>query len=366
MQSSDSEFLLHFGWNDFFESQIPDLVRSSLFPARVICEERNLFRVQSGFNKIFWAQVSGKMQFEAKSRADFPAVGDWVMIELAPQADRGVIHNVLPRKTTLHRKVAGLRTDMQILSTNVNYGFITSSVNTDLNYRRIERYLAVVWDAGCIPVILLTKADLSEENIDDVVLDVEREFPGVQVFALSKDNFEQAEFLSEYLKIGSTSVFIGSSGVGKSTLVNFLIGSEQAKTQDIREDDEKGRHTTTARHLYISRYGGLIIDTPGMRELQLSDHTEGVSSQFYDIEELIQSCRFGDCHHETEPGCAIKKALSDDLLSIERWKNYLKLEAEIRHGLRKADKALAAADKKIWKQKTSAGRERGLAKKRGF
>lgn len=205
--------------------------------------------------------------------------------------------------------------------------------------------------------------DICSENIGNVVERVQRELPGVEVQTLSKDDFERAEFLATYFRKGTTSVFIGSSGVGKSTLVNFLIGDEQIKTQDIRESDSKGRHTTTARNLYMSCYGGLIIDTPGMRELQLSDHAEGVRTQFAEIEGLIQSCRFSDCRHQTEPDCAIKNALVDGSLAEARWKSYQKLEAEVRHGLRKQDKVLAAEDRKIWKKRSIDARNKGFSKK---
>ncbi len=372
MLSSEKEFLFLFGWDGFFESQIPDLVllsgepkgsTCSLFPARVICEERNLYRLQAGLNQVLWASVSGKMQFNAVSRVDYPAVGDWVMVELPSQSDRGVIHQVLQRKTVIHRKQVGSSADMQILSTNVDYVFITSSVNSDLNYRRIERYLAVAQDAGSVPVILLTKADTCPDGIDGVMGEVQREFLGVRVHALSKDDFEKADFLAGYLKKGTTSVFIGSSGVGKSTLVNFLIGNEQIKTRDVRATDGRGRHTTTSRNLYVSRYGGLIIDTPGMREIQLSDHSEGVRTQFSDIEDLIQGCRFSDCRHQTEPGCAIKEGLTDGSLTDDRWRSYQKLEAEVRHGMRKQDKVLAAEDRKIWKKRSIEARNKGRSKK---
>lgn len=363
MLISEKEFLFLFGWDGFFESQIPDLITSSMFPARIICEERNLYRVQAGLNKVLWASVSGKMQFNAVSRVDYPTVGDWVMVELPSQSDRGVIHQVLKRKTVIHRKQVGSSADMQILSTNVDYAFITSSVNSDLNYRRIERYLAVAQDAGTVPVILLTKADTCPDGIDEVMGEVQREFPGVRVHTLSKDDFEKADFLADYLKNGTTSVFIGSSGVGKSTLVNFLIGNEQIKTQDVRKADGKGRHTTTSRNLYMSRYGGLIIDTPGMRELQLSGHSEGVRTQFSDIEDLIRSCRFSDCRHQTEPDCAIKEALEDGSLADDKWRSYQKLEAEVRHEMRKQDKALAAEDRKIWKKRSIEARNKGRSKK---
>lgn len=369
MLSSEKEFLSLFGWDDFFASCEKINLTCSLFPARVICEERNLYRVQAGLHNVLWASVSGKMQFNAATRVDYPAVGDWVMIELPEQSDRGVIHQVLPRKTILHRKQVGSSADMQILSTNVDYVFVTTSINEDLNYRRVERYLTVARDAGSVPIILLTKADLYAEEIFEIVAKVQKEFPGVQVHALSKNNFAEATFLSEYIQTGKTSVFLGSSGVGKSTLVNFLIDSENAekeqiKTQDIRESDGKGRHTTTSRSLYLSHYGGLVIDTPGMRELQLSDHAEGIKSQFADIEELIQSCRFSDCQHQTEPDCAIREALLNEALSEARWQSFQKLEAEVRHGLRKQNRALAAEDRKLWKKISINARKNNRASKK--
>lgn len=187
------------------------------------------------------------------------------MVELPNQSDRGIIHQVFERKSIIHRKQVGSSADIQILATNVDYAFITTSVSSDLNCRRIERYLAVARDAGVTPIVLLTKTDICSNDISEIVAIVEHELPGVVVHTLSKDEFERAEFLTSYLRKGTTSVFIGSSGVGKSTLVNFLIGDEQIKTQDVREGDGKGRHTTTSRNLYLSRFGGLIMDTPGMR-----------------------------------------------------------------------------------------------------
>lgn len=362
MLSSEKEFLFRFGWDDFFESQISIPVSSSLFQARVVCEERNLYRVQAGPDQILWASVCGKMQFNAVTRVDYPAVGDWVVVETPKQSDRGIIQQVLQRKTIIHRKQVGSNADMQVLSTNVDYAFITSSVNSDLNYRRIERYLTVARDAGVTPIILLTKTDLCSENIDDVIVGVQTEIPGVPVHALSQSDFAKAEYLADYLREGTTSVFLGSSGVGKSTLVNFLIGEDRVKTQAVRDSDGKGRHTTTSRNLYVSRYGGLIIDTPGMRELRLSDHADGIQAQFSDIEAILQGCRFSDCRHQTEPDCAVKKSLAEGVISEDRWKSYQKLQAEVQHGLRKQDKVLAAEDHKIWKKKSIAarnGRQKG-------
>lgn len=363
MLNSQKEFLSLFGWDGFFESQNAILVSQNLVPARVICEERNLYRIQLDIDKVLWASVSGKLQFNAVTRADYPAVGDWVLVEAADQSDRAVIHHICPRKTVIQRKQVGSSADIQILSANVDYVFVTTSANDDLNYRRIERYLAVAWESGATPIILLTKADICADEVLAIATNVRKEFPGIEVYTLSNTEFENAEFLSYYLKEGKTSVVVGSSGVGKSTLVNFLIGQEQIKTQDVREADGKGRHTTTSRSLYVSRYGGLIIDTPGMRELQLADHAEGVSLQFADIENLIAGCRFTDCQHRTEPGCKIIEALDDESLSEDRWKSYQKLAAEVRHGLRKQNRALAAEDRKLWKKMSITARNKGFAKK---
>lgn len=358
---SEKEFSFLFGWDDFFESHSSNFASTSLIRARVICEERNLYRVQTDHKKTQWASVSGKLQFNAKARADFPAVGDRVLIK--EESDRAVIHYVLPRKSVLQRKQVGSSADMQILATNVDTMFIATSANRDLNFQRIERYLAVAFESGATPILLLTKADICAGDIDEIIGKVRECFPKISVFPLSKEDFSKADFLAEFLKPGGTSVIVGSSGVGKSTLVNFLIGTEQIKTQEVRDSDSKGRHTTTSRSMYVCRYGGLIIDTPGMRELQLLDHEEGVKSQFADIEELIPQCRFSDCRHETEPGCAVKEALTEGLVSESRWRNYQKLEAEVRHGLRRQNRILLTEDRKIWKKQSLEARQRRISRR---
>lgn len=354
--SSDRNFLVNYGWNGFFESHLAEIISDGLKIGRIICEERNLYRIQFSQENKVWGQVTGKKQFEATSREDFPAVGDWILAKSSGADGRVIIQEILPRKSTLKRKQVG-SSDGQILSTNVDYGFITSSLNHDLNIRRIERYVTLIKDAGVEPVILLTKADLAEQA-EQFRQQVQKSFPALQVYAISQDAFEKAGFFKELLKPGTTSVFLGSSGVGKSTLVNYLIGEQRLKTQGIREDDDKGRHTTTSRQLFVSRFGGLVIDTPGMRELQLLDHEEGLSSQFEDIEALFQRCRFSDCRHETEPGCAVIAALEQETLESERWQSYQKLLREIRHTQRKQDKALAAEEKKKWKKITQALRDK--------
>ena len=356
---SDKEFLNQFGWNGFFESQLASFNESELEKlviARIICEERNLYRLQFSEKIKLWGSVTGKMQFKADSREDFPAVGDFVLAEIS--ADRAVIKHVFERKSVLKRKQVGSNLGIQILSTNVDYAFITTSMNDDLNIRRLERYITLVADAGVRPIIVLTKADLCVEDQDTIRQKVQKAFPFVEVYAVTQNSFSEATFLPELISKGTTSVFIGSSGVGKSTLVNFLIGEHKMKTQKIRADDDKGKHTTTSRQLFVSRFGGLVIDTPGMRELQLLDHEDGLQSQFEDVEALTQDCKFTDCRHDTEPGCAIVCALESGELSFERWNGYIKLLKEIRHVQRKQDKALASEDRKAWKKITVMVREK--------
>lgn len=356
---SDKEFLYQFGWNGFFESHFAQINESELEKtavARVICEERNLYRLQFSNEIKLWGSVTGKIQFEAGNREDFPAVGDFVLAEIS--GERAVIKQVLERKTILKRKQVGSVLGIQILSTNVDYAFITTSMNEDLNIRRLERYITLVSDARVTPVIVLTKADLYLGDQSEVIQKVQKAFSAVEVHVVAQNSFAEARFLPELVCRGTTSVFIGSSGVGKSTLVNFLIGEYKMKTQEIREDDDKGKHTTTSRQLFVSRFGGLVIDTPGMRELQLLDHEEGLHSQFEDIEEISKSCKFTDCYHQTEPGCAINAAIAAGELETERWNSYQKLLKEIRHMQRKQDKALASEDKKAWKKLTMSVRQK--------
>lgn len=351
------EFYASYGWDDFFESQLPAFLKNNVFIGRVINEERNLYRVQFDRDHFVWAKVAGKMQYEALSRSDFPAVGDWVCLEISPGSESGVIQSILERKNTLQRKKVGEVSEIQILATNVDYVLIATSINNDLSFGRLERYLTFAWESKARPVILLTKSDLAE-NIDEVIRSVEERCPGVSVYALSKDSFHEAGFLKAFMSKGSTSVIVGSSGVGKSTLVNHLIGKEIIATQETRSDDDKGRHTTTSRALYESVFGGLIIDTPGMRELQFSDHQEGLSQQFGDIEALIESCGFNNCHHQTEKNCAILEALENGSLDKARWKSFLKISREVGHEMRKQNKWMMAEQRKVWKKRSIESRQK--------
>ena len=353
MTNSQREFRSAFGWNINLENEFKASLQegSMLLPARVICEEKQLYRIQFDFDQSVWAFIPGKFQYEAHGRFDYPAVGDWVLAELPQGSERAVIRKILPRQSLMRRKQVGSVSDDQLIATNIDFVFIMTSLNQDLNLHRLERYLTLAWDSGAHPVILLSKSDLFEGNIFQIIQDLNQGFPGVDIFALRQDEFHQSDFLKSALGPGKTGVFVGSSGVGKSTLVNYLIGRKVNQTQEVRQDDGKGRHTTTSRTLFRCVYGGVVIDTPGMREIQMSDHEEGLSEQFDDVESLFSNCKFRDCKHQTEPGCAVKAALSDQTLSADRWNHYQKLAKEIRYQMRKMNKSLASEEKQIWKQR---------------
>lgn len=349
MFSSQTDFLLSFGWDDFFEEQIKFIESEDLFPGRVVGEEKNLYRVQVDQDLILLGSVPGRFMHQARSRADFPAVGDWVLCRPTGDVERVLIEHCLERRSVIQRKQVGSSLDMQIIASNIDWVFIATSINEDLNIKRLDRYLTLAWNSGASPVVLLTKSDLCED-VEIVVSDLEDRFPGVPIHAVSIQDPSTLASLGGYLSKGRTSVVVGSSGVGKSSLVNALLGHAALKTQEIREDDAKGRHTTTARYVLKTPSGGLIIDTPGMRELQMTDEDEGLNEHFEDIESLVLNCRFTDCRHETEPGCAIRKAIHEGELHEERWQSYLKLLSEIRFQQRKQSKALQSAEKERWKK----------------
>ncbi len=342
MSSEQEAFYKFFGFHESMNSSL----ESGAYAARVIQEEKSLYRLQIAEAKTVNAVLAGKFKLAPESR---PVVGDWVQYKLAPPYDLAVIENALPRLSAIYRNKVGASSEAQILAANIDTVMIAASLNEDLNLNRLERYLTITWDSGARAVIVLTKADLCAD-LNQTVFEVEQRFPGVEILAVTNTNPSSYEQLRPYLSPGQTVVIVGSSGVGKSTLINFLLEGEVLRTQNIREDDGKGRHTTTSRSIHRSRYGGLIMDTPGMRELQLLDHDEGFSLLFDDIEQLTLKCKFSDCGHNTEPGCAVKGSLEVGELTHERLKSFQKLQAELHFQRRKQDKALASEEKKKWKK----------------
>ncbi|WP_391123393.1 ribosome small subunit-dependent GTPase A [Psychrobacillus sp. L3] len=327
---------------------------------RVLLEHKHLYRVIT--NEGEWlCSLSGKFKFDHEREA-FPAVGDWVVLEQMPGEEKGIIQEVLPRTSQFSRKVAGQTTEIQLIAVNVDYVFLVMSLNYDFNVRRLERYLLAAWDSGATPVVVLTKKDACDD-LSYYINEVESVAFGVDVFAVSSVSGEGIEHLAALLSAGKTGALLGSSGVGKSSLINAVSGEEVMAVSDIREDDSKGRHTTTHRELSLLPGGGLLIDTPGMREFQLWDSNEGVSASFSDIEELAEGCRFRDCQHQKEPGCAIHEAISSGTLKEERYRSYVKLLRELAHIERKNDVVAKKAEVNKWKKVTKNYRKHSIKKK---
>jgi ribosome biogenesis GTPase len=301
--------------------------QQGLTPARVVREDREIYLVQSAVGAL-WAEVTGKLRHEALSRSAYPAVGDWVAIEPRPAEGRATLHAVLPRLSRFSRKVADARTEEQVVAANVDTVFLMSGLDGDLNLRRLERYLTLAWESGVTPVIVLNKADLATHLAEQMAA-VESIALGVPVLALSAQSGQGLDALQSYLGRGQTVALIGSSGVGKSTLINALLGEERQKVAAVREDDSRGRHTTTARELLLLPSGACIIDNPGIREIQLWGEGESLGDAFEDVATLAAQCRFRDCRHHDEPGCAVRVALEEGHLDRGRWQSYQKLEREL-------------------------------------
>ncbi|CAI6078169.1 ribosome small subunit-dependent GTPase A [Cohnella sp. JJ-181] len=353
-----------YGWNEEWEKKYLALPTAAkkLAPARVVAQYSHQYRLATPWGDRF-AEVSGKYAFAAASPGDYPAVGDWVAAELPDGGSPAVIHALLPRRTSIVRRAAGSRPDEQIIGANLDAVFIVASLNEDWNLRRIERYLIAVREGGAQPVLLLTKADLCDAP-DRYVEEARAIAPDVPVFAVSALLDRGRDMLAPYVTPGMTVGATGSSGVGKSTLLNWLAGERHQVVQDIREDDARGRHTTTHRELFLLPSGAIWLDTPGMRELQLWESEEGWQATFSDIEALAASCRFRDCRHGAEQGCAVREALEAGELDEGRYANYRKTERELarlalkeqRAGKRSAKEAAGRGGKSAAKDKKQARR----------
>ena len=332
--------LRYLGWGPFEESFGPH-ADSGLIPGRVSVEHKGSYAVLTARAEIR-AQISGRLRYDAVSRADLPAVGDWVALEQT-SASEGMIHVVLERRSKFVRNVAGERVEEQVVAANVDVAFLLAPIDAPVNLRRLERYVTMAWGGGTDPVIVLTKADLCED-VEAAVAAVGGVAIGLPIHPVDALTGAGVEPLRTYLDRHRTAAVLGSSGVGKSTLVNALLGTERQATRDVRWD-HKGRHTTTRRELIALPGGGLLIDTPGMREIQLWEAGEGLTDAFEDIAELAAGCRFGDCNHESEPGCAVRAALHRGDLERGRWESYLKLQRELRYLETKRD-ARARSERK--------------------
>jgi len=334
------------GWNEDFMSAFEPHAKLGRTPGRVASQRGPVLTALTARGAVR-ANVAGRLKHLAASGADLPAVGDWVALVERPDEGAATVHAILPRRSSFSRKVAGVVTDEQVLAANLDTVFVMTSLNSDLNLRRIERYLALCWESGATPVVVLTKADLSQD-VDASVMAAEDVAIGVGVHAVSALTGDGMPRLYEYLDTGRTVALLGSSGVGKSTLVNHMLGQEVQTVRAIRNDD-RGRHTTTHRELLLVPGGGLLVDTPGMREMQLWEADDGMSDAFADVEEFASRCRFSDCRHESEPDCAVKDALEVGELSHLRYASYVKLQRELQYLERKRDARLAAEETRRWK-----------------
>jgi len=337
--------LTAYGWNERLQTDFAPYAAEGLIPGRIVMTQRGGYRLITEAGEIE-ARATGQLM-KAAADAERPTAGDWVAIEPRPGETTALVHHVLPRRTVFIRKASGSRGGAQVVAANVDVTLLVASLNSDLNLRRLERYLATTYESGADPVIVLTKADLAED-VAAAVAEVETIAFGAPVLAVSSKTGQGLEALFDHLTPGRTAVLLGSSGAGKSTLLNALAGEEKMDTGVIREADERGRHTTTHRELVLLPSGGLILDTPGMRELGLWEADAGVSTAFGDVEALAAQCRFGDCTHGREPGCAVRAAIQAGDLPEDRWRAYEKLQAELAFERRKEDPRAAQENRKLW------------------
>jgi len=361
------EALFQFGWNEHFAQSFQPFLENDYLPGRVSFQNQHLYRVYTEQGELL-VEATGKLRYDAASPEDLPAVGDWVALRFRPQEDRARIQAVLPRQSKFARKAAGAKTEMQIVGANVDTIFLVTSLNQDFNPRRVERYLTTIWDSGARPVIVLSKSDLCSDaaEIGERVAMLQEAAHNVPIHAVSAKTQQGLDDLLQYCRTGQTIALIGMSGVGKSTLINHLLGFARQKVKDVRGHDERGQHTTRHRELILLPQGGLVLDTPGMRELQLWDAESGIGTTFEDIEAIATHCFFSDCQHQSEPRCAVNTAVNDGTLAVERLENYNKLQKELHHLVLRQDDLARKQEQKKWKKLSKLAEQRARTKRKGL
>ena len=355
--------LKELGWNSTFNKFLKEKNLQDIFPGRICSQNGKHYKVITKDGEQS-AILSNSYFRSINNKSDIPAVGDWVGLKVNEEINISHILFLLPRKNKLSRKVAGKKSEEQIIASNIDIVFIFTSVDQDFNIRRLERYLSMIYEINANPIIILNKIDKCK-NLEKFINETKEVFQNVTIISISAKTGENIEKVKKYIKFGKTIVLIGSSGVGKSTLINRLFGYSRQAVGEIRSSDGKGRHITSSRELIILPEGGIIIDNPGIRELQLWSSGEGISKTFQDIEELSRLCKFRDCAHEMEPGCAVKKAIDDGNLSIKRLNSYKKLIREYNYSQlrrniyeqRKKDKELGKMYRQVHKIRKLTGKK---------
>jgi ribosome biogenesis GTPase / thiamine phosphate phosphatase len=344
------------GWNSFFQDHYAMQQNNNLIPARVSFQGRGMYRLISEDGEL-WAEIGGALRHESLGSGNLPACGDWVLADNPMDRDRTVIRFLLPRRTSFFRKQAGTAIGRQVIAANVDTVCLVSGLDSDFNPRRIERYLTIAWESGARPVIILNKADMCRE-VPIRIVEAMSLAPGVPVLVASAMEGRGLEDILSYAERGQTLALLGSSGVGKSSIVNRLLGRPVQEVREIDSDTGRGMHTTAARHLFLLPSGGLIMDTPGMREIQIWSIDAGLDTAFEDIKALSDGCRFRDCSHQTEPGCRVRNAVAEGELDEGRLNSYLKLRKEARYIELKSAHSANWIEKERWKKVARAARNR--------
>lgn len=332
-----------------FRDELDDFIKENnlthLSTGRITREHRERYVVSTG-DEEYDAEITGNLRFTSNSRADFPAVGDWVTMTIY-DSDKAVIHNILPRKSVLERQAVGKFGEIQIISANIDFAFIVQAINNNFSVNRLERYLTICYSANIEPVLIISKIDLSSVNeIRQVISELGKRDRKVKYLLVSNTTLEGLGQIMEFIQKGKTYCVVGSSGVGKSSLINNLLKKNVQKTGQISHSTNKGKHITGHRELFVLENGGIIIDTPGMKELGVTDDADGFKTTFQDIHDISLKCKFPDCKHNVEAGCAVVKAVQDGIIDKDAYENFLKIQKELERfqitkvEKRKKDKAL--------------------------
>lgn len=348
--------LFDLGFNDQLAIFLTDNNLTNFSVGRVTQEHRERYIVSTGDNE-YEAEITGNLRFSASSRSDFPAVGDWVTITIY-DSDQAIIHKILPRKSILERQAVGKFGEIQIISANIDVAFIIQAINNDFSINRLERYLTICYSSNIEPVLVISKTDLStEEDIREAIITLEKREKKVKYILLSNTTLKGLDQIQDLIQKGRTYCVVGSSGVGKSTLINNLLKRNSLKTGQISQSTNRGRHTTDHRELLVLENGGIIIDTPGMRELGMTENKEGIKTTFQDIYDLSLQCKFPDCKHINKAGCAVIEALENGALDQDSYDNYQKIRKEQERfqttvaEKRKKDKAFGKMIKNYYKDR---------------